>query len=66
MLVDIIIYQLYIGVQEMIDIHSIVKQSSIEAELIDDRLFTVTNIHDSLDSLFKISSDNPNSVGFTK
>lgn len=49
MLVDIIIYQLYIGVQEMIDIHSIVKQSSIEAELIDDRLFTVTNIHDSLD-----------------
>lgn len=49
MLVDIIIYQLYIGVQEMIDIHSIVKQGSIEAELIDDRLFTVTNIHDSLD-----------------
>lgn len=33
----------------MIDIHSIVKQSNIEAELIDDRLFTVTNIHDSLD-----------------
>lgn len=49
MLVDIIIYQLYIGVQEMIDIHNIVKQSSIEAELIDDRLFTVTNIHDSPD-----------------
>lgn len=49
MLVNIIIYQLYIGVQEMIDIHNILKQSSIEAELIDDRLFTVTNIHDSLD-----------------
>lgn len=49
MLVDIIIYQLYIGVQEMVDIHSVVKQGSIEAELIDDRLFTVTNIHDSLD-----------------
>lgn len=49
MLVDIIMYQLYIGVQEMIDIHNIVKQSSIEVELIDDRLFTVTNIHDSLD-----------------
>lgn len=49
MLVNIIIYQLYIGVQEMIDIHNIVKQSSIEVELIDDRLFTVTNIHDSLD-----------------
>lgn len=49
MLVYIIIYQLYIGVQEMIDIHSVVKQGSVEAELIDDRLFTVTNIHDSLD-----------------
>lgn len=49
MLADIIIYQLYIGVQEMVDIHSVVKQGSIEAELIDDRLFTVTNIHDSLD-----------------
>ena len=49
MLVDIIIYQLYIGVQEMVDIHSVARQSSIEAELIDDRLFTVTNIHDSLD-----------------
>lgn len=33
----------------MVDIHSVVRQSSIEAELIDDRLFTVTNIHDSLD-----------------
>ena len=49
MLVDIIIYQLYIGVQEMINIHNIAKQSSIEAELIDDRLFMVTDAHDSLD-----------------
>lgn len=49
MLVGIIIYQLYIGVQEMVNIHSVVRQSSIEAELIDDRLFTVTNIHNSLD-----------------
>lgn len=49
MLVDIIIYQLYIVVQEMINIHNIAKQSSIGAELIDDRLFTVTDVHDSLD-----------------